>query len=60
MSYGDHMEAIVDCVLSYQSFVHGINLFGRRHPATVTVIEIVAVIGIVVWGAGYRLIRVRK
>ncbi|XP_020606832.1 uncharacterized protein LOC110045571 [Orbicella faveolata] len=29
----------------------------NKHPATVTVIEIVAVIGIVVWGAGYRLIR---
>ncbi|CAH3160866.1 unnamed protein product [Pocillopora meandrina] len=28
-----------------------------KHPATVTVIEISAVIGIVVWAAGYRLIR---
>ncbi|KAJ7371074.1 hypothetical protein OS493_028238 [Desmophyllum pertusum] len=29
----------------------------NKHPATVTVIEILAVTGIVVWAAGYRLIR---
>ncbi|KAL9954600.1 hypothetical protein ACROYT_G042162 [Oculina patagonica] len=29
----------------------------NKHPATVTVIEILAVIGVVVWAAGYRLIR---
>ena len=34
-------------------------LLYNRHPATVTVIEILAVIGVVVWAAGYRLIRVR-
>jgi len=30
-----------------------------RHPAAVTIIEILAVVGVVIWAAGYRLIRVR-
>ncbi|XP_015779189.1 PREDICTED: uncharacterized protein LOC107357060 [Acropora digitifera] len=29
----------------------------NKHPATVTLIEILAVVGIVIWAAGYRLIR---
>lgn len=29
----------------------------NKHPATVTVMEIVAVVGVAVWAAGYRLIR---
>lgn len=30
-----------------------------RHPAAVTIIEILAVAGVAIWAAGYRLIRVR-
>ena len=30
-----------------------------RHPAAITIMEILAVVGVVIWAAGYRLIRVR-
>ena len=48
------------CVDSAEVFLLCHGAFYCRHPATVTVIEISAVIGIVVWAAGYRLIRVSK